>query len=383
MLTRRRRIGFAIRSLRPLGYSAGRFLDDLCTICVRMKRQLTQIKGRPNTWRKIINGKMHWFHGSYTEALHQYHLLMAGVQQEPRNFLTLDQAVDRWLASKSTAQLLGDITESTLHFYKQTSRYVMEIAGRATPVHSIDTERCIELMGLAAARWESPTKRNHFRVVLLQLLSYSRDVLNCPVRVSRSHVRGARSQSAMSSKGEWTRDNLERLCAACTDAERVWVHLALTAGFLPHDVGALRWSDIQDGWVDFQRRKTVNRQTRPRRFPLWPETNRLLGLLPRRSELVFHTARGLPVWRPEKNYVTNRFSQLRRNAELPPGLPFSSLRTMCISTARSISIDTDAVYYLVGHSGRDVSERFYRHHSGYSHRVQELVNSLWITFFQS
>lgn len=348
-----------------------------------MKRILTQVKNRPDTWRKMVDGKLHWFHGSYTEALHQYHQLMAGVRQEPQKLITLKDAVDRWLAAKATAHLLGDITDSTLHFYEQTSGYVIELAGKSTPVQSINTERCIELMGLAAMRWKSATKRNHFRVVLLQILAYSRDVLGATINISRSHVRGARSQPSMSSKGEWSTDLLKRLTGACTDAEKVWVHLALTAGFLPHDIGALKWSDIDEGWVDFQRRKTVNRQTRPRRFPLWPETQRLLEQLPKRADLVFHTARGHPVWRPEKNYVTNRFSQIRRNAELPKGLPFSSLRTMCISTARSISVDTDAVYYLVGHSGRDVSERFYRHHSGYAHRVQELVNELWITFFQS
>ncbi|QEG43759.1 site-specific integrase [Roseimaritima ulvae] len=82
--------------------------------------------------------------------------------------------------------------------------------------------------------------------------------------------------------------------------QRAMILLAINCGFIPCDLGRLRWSDLQavPGWLELVREKTGV----DRRAPLWPETQAALVAVADATgqhagsldDLVFRTKAGNP-----------------------------------------------------------------------------------------
>ena len=324
-----------------------------------------RIDGR---WQKKIRGRVHYFVGTWKEALETYlrdrDYLAAGV--EPPGVNDTDMSVrdlcNRFLASKEESLHAGDISQRTWDEYFGSCRRMIAVFG-TRPISAVlpaDFARLRADMEQTLGPVRIGNEITRVRSVFL--FGQSHGLLDrLPVygdRFKRPSARTVRRHRRQKGSRLFQPAEIHALLDAASLPMRAMILLGVNCGMGNADCGQMELSHLylQGGWIDYPRPKTEIE----RRGKLWPETVAALNTYlaarqepksPALTERVFLTKRGLS-WHKSTpdNPVAKEFRKLAQSVEVyRPGLTFYSLRHT-FETVAGDTGDQVAVNYVMGHA---------------------------------
>ncbi len=290
-------------------------------------------------WAKKIRGKLHYFGPweNWQDALTLYQKqagdLHAGRKpREEVDGLTVQDLVDRFLASKRHLVDTREIVERTLQDYEKTCERVVEAFGANRLVDDLGPDDFEALRKQLAKTRKLVALGNEItRVRVLFKYAYDATLIDRPIkygqafrRPSRKALRRARFERA---PRMFQPDEIKAILAAAGLHMKAMILLGINCGFGPADCGTLPASavDLNTGWINYPRPKTGV----PRRIPLWPETvaaiKESLDKRPKPIDeadvdLVFITKYGQR-WRKDTsdNTLSKEFGKVIRSAKVKRG----------------------------------------------------------------
>ena len=136
------------------------------------------------------------------------------------------------------------------------------------------------------------------------------------------------------------------------------VTFAALTGLRRGEVLNLRWADFDEGTSTIVIESSAEYRVKggkQRTLPLNSQARTIIDALPRTSEWIFSTNKGLPY---NGDYVRKKFKRCVRRAELPDHLHFHSLRHTFGKWAADASVLPHALKQMMGHSSIKTTEMY-------------------------
>jgi len=330
-------------------------------------------------WAKKIRGKTVYFgawadpNGALDNYLRQRDHLLAGQLPPPPDAITLDELVNRFLASKLNSKDIGEIGQRQYNDCKRDGRRLLEILGRNTPVSALGPDQFARLRKHLTTGRNATTVTNiiiRVRAIfrwghvhrLLPGLPHYGDELRLPSARARRKALGDKGPRLFSAA------ELQTMIEAIRQpALHAMLWLGINAALGNTDCAQLRFEhlDLKAGLMVYPRPKTGI----VRRALLWPETiaavRRAIAARLRRvpdelTDLVFVTSarhayvRITSTSQPVDSIGTPFRRALIAQSIYRPGLGFYALR----HTFRTIADETrdfPAIDLVMGHSATDIA----------------------------
>ncbi len=338
---------------------------------------------RAGYWCKKIRGKVHYFGPRFKpddpaaataaadEALKDYLAKKDALHEgrKPRETtegLTVNQLVNKFMASKEALVESGELTPRTLADYQTVCEKVALAFGKGRLVSDIDPDDFAKLRKKVAKQW-GPERLGS------KLIQYTRSLFNHafdegliekPVRFGpgfkRPSKKTLRLKRAERGPKLFTADQIRQMLdhPKATASMRAMLLLGINCGFGNADCGQLPLSavNLDTGWVDFPRPKTGI----ARRCHLWAETveairavlaNRPTPKNPADAALVFLTAKGYSWCKDTStNPVSQETAKLMKKSGISgrAGLGFYTLRHVFRTVADEVK-DQPATDFIMGH----------------------------------
>jgi len=152
-----------------------------------------------------------------------------------------------------------------------------------------------------------------------------------------------------------TDEEQRRLLAASPKKLRALVALAPITGARVGELLALRWEDVQEGFLTFWQTKNGRR----RRIPLSPTIDAVLASLPRMHDWVFTNARRDPPHPYTVNGAAHVFHGAVLRADITSGdVTLHTLRHTALSRMIAAGLDDYTVMEISGHSSTQLLARY-------------------------
>ena len=253
-------------------------------------------------WCKRIRGKLHYFTGTWREALDEYERirddLYAGREPGTKSDdVTVRDVVNSFLTFKEHLVETGELKPRSFNDYKITCGRIVKAFGRTRSAADLRPEDFAGFRRQMAKTLNAVSIGNEInRVRCVFKYAYDQCLLDKPIRYGQGFKRPTKKTLRIL-KAEKTRRRPSRptryntLIDLATPQMRAMVLLAINAGLGNNDVGQMKWRhvDIETGWLHFPRPKTGI----DRRAKLWRETTEAIAAISHeRSELVFVTKYG-------------------------------------------------------------------------------------------
>ena len=321
-------------------------------------------------WCKKIEGKSHYF-GRWEDpdsALSDYRKFLS--ENEVVGELSLSDAANLFLTTKSQAVENGLLANRSFSEYKSTLKAMLEFWSREFPVESIDQnellsyyeerskKRNIVSMGNDCVR----VKTFLTHLAKRGLIPEAPEFPECFKKPSKKQVR--RHKREVGSKVLSQKDAMKLVFEAGGKLKPM-ILLALQGGFSPADLANLKISHWKSGehLIDMPRIKTEVERV----VPLWPETEAALE-----SYLLFTSRRrhddGYMFLAddggrmdPDHSQFTPWFSSLARRCGVDKATAYW-LRHTCQNIGEKTG-DMTAVKMIMGHADQSISDT-YRHEIG-------------------
>lgn len=262
-------------------------------------------------WGKKIRGHKRYFGTNKDEALERYMwdkpYREAGREPPPfrsdQSKLTIKKLGDTFLTHKRHQVQIGELTQTSFNDYQETCQRLADNLGKTTVVESLQPEDLLKYRHTLAKSWGPNTLGNEInrcRVVLR--FAFENGLIDRPIRFGEfKRPKKVAIRRRRSEVGPRVFDpaDLRALIDSADVHLRVMIYLGINCGMGNADCGTLPLAalDLDQGWIDFPRRKTGI----VRHCPLWPETIHALQhsiakrkepLDKNHSELVFITKYG-------------------------------------------------------------------------------------------
>ena len=326
-------------------------------------------------WQKKIRGKVHYFTGTWEEALNSYleqrDFLAAGLTPPDTDGVTLEFICNDFLHFKKGRVDRGDLKQRTWDEYAGSCKRLVRVLGRTKPAAAV---QALDFVSVRADMEKTlgPTRVGNEINRIRSVFKYAVDHghLDRPPRYGhgfdRPNTRVLRRQRREKGSKLFTPDEIKVLIEHSSVQMRAMVYLGINAGFGNADCGQLEFKhlNLATGWFDFPRPKTEV----DRRGKLWPETVDALRAninerkppnQPELQDRVFVTKRGLSWFKDTPdNPVSKEFRKLADATGIyRPALTFYSLR----HTFETIAGDTGdqvATNYVMGHSDQTMAATY-------------------------
>lgn len=334
-------------------------------------------------WAKKIRGKMHYF-GVWADPaaaidnyLRRRDYLYAGTTPPPTvDGVTLDELVNRFLASQRDRRDGGEITQRHYADYERDGKRMLDALGRERPAAGLMPGDFARLRAATSEGRNATTVSNmiirmravfrwgHATRLLADPIDYGEQFRQPTARAKRLALRQRGRRAA-------TADEVRAILSATGDSVnlRAMIYLGINAGLGNSDCAGLKFDhlDLKAGLLDYPRDKTGVQ----RRAALWPETlDALAAAIERRGrmrDIPDELAGNVFVTLGRQRYVRDRDNgtridsvglAFRRRVEAAgckrPGLGFYALRH-AFRTVADETRDFPAVDLVMGHAAADVA----------------------------
>ena len=319
-------------------------------------------------WCKRIRGKMHYFIGSWEDALEEYNRVKDYLHlgKEPpidKDAVTVRDVVNEFLTIKDHLVASEELKQRTFDEYKKSCERVVRILGKSRLAGDVGPDDFARIRADMTKTLGPVALGNAInRVRSIFKFAYEHRLIDRPVIYGQSFRRPSpktlRVERAKKGVRLFEPGQVRLIMDNASTQMKAMVLLACNAGFGNADCGQLefRHIDLGNASFDFPRPKTRI----PRSGKLWPETvDALRKVITERrepskeefAELVFITSKRGLSWFKETgdNPVAKEFRKLVDELKVyRPGLTFYALRH-CFETIAGESGDQVAVNHVMGH----------------------------------
>jgi integrase len=235
-------------------------------------------------WCKKVRGKLHYF-GPLSDAdaalnkwLAEKDYLLAGRKPPRRDepaVPTLEDLVNRFLATKQTLLNSGDLSPWTMQSYDAACKRLLEAIGWNTPLTDIKPEHFEALRAKWAKTWgpvRIAAEVNRSRVILNY--AYKNGMVDRPIRFGEGFRRPSKKTIRLSRHEQGPKmfeaAELCKMIAESSQPIKAMLLLAINGGLGNNDIAQMpiKALDLKTAWLRYPRPKTGIM----RHVPLWPET---------------------------------------------------------------------------------------------------------------
>lgn len=346
-------------------------------------------------WAKKIRGKIHYF-GPWRDpdgALELYQaqkedLYLGRTPVDPGDRCSIAEACDLFLNHHKKRLASGEISQRTFRDLHDTSKRVVRVLGKSTPVELLQPTDFAKLRtDITKTRGNVATANEMQRARSIFLYAYDEGLIDRPVRYGQSFKRPPKRTIRIerNQQGEkmFEAEEIRLLLSKARYPLRAMILLGINCGFGNSDVAnlpmtALQMSGTKNWWCSYPRPKTGIR----RRVPLWPETVGALRMAKRKRptpkskdnrQLLFITKYGLSFAKHTgDNPISKEMTKLLKEIGIRrKNVSFYALR----HTFETIAGDTKdqiAVDAIMGHAKDDMAS-VYRQKI-FEQRLRDVVN---------
>lgn len=378
----------------------------------RKRRQSKPAKPHPDfplfahnngQWAKKVRGDLHYF-GKWDDpqkALAAWNrqkdtLLETGEKKPDHKVLTVKRLADTFLTSKRHRVDSGELSPHTYRDYVVVCQFIADELGKHRNVATIKPADFAQLRASFAKVHGAYRLAKDVRVTRMvfkygmdnelieRVVKFGSDFIE-PDKKAKRRAKRANGKT----KQYFEATELRRILDAAPMPLRAMILLAANCGLGNTDCAELRWSHIEDGWLNFPRPKTET----DRRCPLWPETQQALAQVaetrptpkdPADADCVFCTKYGKkwvrlndhedPAKRVRVDAIAQEFRKVMKKLDLNGRRNFYSVRHSH-RTAAGAAKDKPAADHIMGHSPGDMSGEYTHHIS--DERLRDVVIAIW------
>jgi hypothetical protein len=303
----------------------------------------------------------------------------------PRGVLTMDEAIDKFLAAKSVNQAPG-----THDYLRRTMSFVRTWWGQ-TAAKAITSEHVKEAWGNIAAM---PVGANKKLIRWKQVKSFVQFLYTSEVLAVLPRALGDKTLTFKvphHKVRQFEDDEVKSALAGLSDKHKLWALLALNFGMIPVDMGGLTKDMITHhktaGWLLTRRRvKTGHLDSVPDvSYSIWPETLALLNQFKSNHPSFWFLSRfGTPL--VENKYRADGKCQLKNNISKEfssiSGSPImlKSFRNIAATKIKALGGTHELVEHFLGEAPSSIAEKHYSPTSAASVQFFKLLEQLRETF---
>ena len=148
---------------------------------------------------------------------------------------------------------------------------------------------------------------------------------------------------------------LAKILQHCEPTMRDALILLYETGLRPGELCQLRWTDIHAGYIELAGDKTLKTVNAKRKIPLTARAQSVLTARRGASDYVFVRTNGKPL---DVGWLSHRFIDARRLAELPEGMVLYSCRHTFLTRLARTGIGLFSFMQIAGHSSPEISKRY-------------------------